>query len=160
MSTVYQAAPGAPFPVGDAQKIGSYLERRFGEKPFRPRDVVAAARSERSVLHPYFEWDDAAAAEAYREEQAAAIVRHLVVVERRDDCEIPTRAFERIRVRELGAPAAYVAQQVVWRDPVLANDVLAQARRELESWRRRYAACSELAGALALVGAAVQEIAA
>jgi hypothetical protein len=40
-----------------------------------PRMVVDAARDEDSPLHSYFEWDDAIAAEKYREMQARTLLR-------------------------------------------------------------------------------------
>jgi len=40
-----------------------------------PADVVNAARSPSSPLHPYFDWDDSSAAEKYRLDQARALIR-------------------------------------------------------------------------------------
>jgi hypothetical protein len=40
-----------------------------------PRDVVDAAKSEVSPLHPYFEWDDTVAAEKFRLGQARNLLR-------------------------------------------------------------------------------------
>ena len=37
--------------------------------------VLAAAKKQRSALHPYFEWDDAAAAMKHRLEQARQLIK-------------------------------------------------------------------------------------
>jgi hypothetical protein len=44
-----------------------------------PADIVAAARNPNSALHPHFEWDDTAAADAYRLEQARSLIKIVVV---------------------------------------------------------------------------------
>lgn len=43
-----------------------------------PADVVEQARSANSALHRYFQWDDSAAAAAYREQQARGVIRAVV----------------------------------------------------------------------------------
>ena len=50
-----------------------------------PADVVAFARSENTVLHSRFEWDDSKAGELYRLEQARKIIRVVVEVLPRTD---------------------------------------------------------------------------
>ena len=44
-------------------------------RTLKPAEVVDAARDEASVLHTLFEWDDSAAAEKYREDQARGLIR-------------------------------------------------------------------------------------
>lgn len=44
-----------------------------------PSAVVEAARDAASPLHPLFEWDDDLAAEAYRLDQARAVIRTVLV---------------------------------------------------------------------------------
>src|SRR5215472_6010141 len=44
-----------------------------------PSTVVDAARAPDSPLHPLFEWDDSAAAEKYRLDQARTIIRRVTV---------------------------------------------------------------------------------
>ena len=53
------------------------LYRRHGR--LRDHDVVETARDRASVLHGLFEWDDAAAAEKYRLEQAQGLIRRVRV---------------------------------------------------------------------------------
>ena len=65
----------------DAQKVGEAIERlqKGQNDPLEPSTVVNAARDPASVMHPHFQWDDAIAAEAFREDQARDLVRSLTV---------------------------------------------------------------------------------
>lgn len=49
-----------------------------------PEDVVGAARPPGAVMHGFFEWDDAIAAEEYRKEQARGAIRSIDVQIRRE----------------------------------------------------------------------------
>ncbi len=53
------------------------LYRRHGT--LRDADVVAEARRKSSALHNYFQWDDKAAAEAHRIQQAQQLIRRVKV---------------------------------------------------------------------------------
>lgn len=56
------------------------LRRLHSEKGgLTPTRVVAAAKRKNSPLHDYFEWDDHAASAAYREVQAAMIIRRVKI---------------------------------------------------------------------------------
>ncbi|HWO88837.1 MAG TPA: hypothetical protein VNL98_06780 [Gemmatimonadales bacterium] len=159
---VYEFAPGSRL-QGDAQRVGHALARLANRDAAA---VVEAARSRRSVLHGYFEWDDRAAAHEYRLEQARLLVRSVIIVERRPDAEMPmrvARAFEWVRRpddHDGGAgPRVFVTQARVQRDPALYAQVLAELRRDLEAYRRRL---SEFEGAKSLLAAidAVLQVAA
>lgn len=67
----YTAVPGSGFTEQDAQIIGPELERLAGLGVTTPDGIMDAAQDEASPLHPYFEWDNKAAAAKYREWQAA-----------------------------------------------------------------------------------------
>lgn len=56
----------------DTEEVGKELSK-LGN--FTPTDVLDIAKSPKSPLHKYFEWDDSKAAHAYRLTQA----RHLVL---------------------------------------------------------------------------------
>lgn len=71
--------------AADAAIVGPELQRLTNAGASTNADVVDAARPEEAVLHPYFEWDDNRAAEAYREHQAETITRTVRVVRRRGD---------------------------------------------------------------------------
>lgn len=72
----------------ELDKIASELETiESRDGTLHPENVVEYAKKhKRSVLHKQFEWDDNAAAAAYRLEQARSIIRvYVKVIERPDD---------------------------------------------------------------------------
>ena len=81
---------GADLPVS-AQEAGEELDRirsRYGT--LQPAAVVDESRPEEAPLHPVFEWDDATAAEHYREHQATNLIKRVkVVVEPGSDDDAP-----------------------------------------------------------------------
>lgn len=78
-----------PEPPVDAQTAGEELDRiRQEYGTLQPATVVDEARPDDAPLHPVFEWDDAEAAERYREHQASTLIRQVkVVVPERDPSE-------------------------------------------------------------------------
>lgn len=140
-TSVYRPAPGAQFNATDAQIIGRTLER-LGE--FAPKDVVDAARPVSSPIHKFFEWNDSIAAEKFRLFQARNMVNHVQIVIRRPDGEEePTKAFHSIRMMpdddEGLIEAKYVSIRVVSSREDDRKQVIANALRELQGWKERYA---------------------
>lgn len=65
-----------------AQDVGNRLEElceEFGG--VTPKILLDDSRPTTAVCHPLYEWDDAKAAEKYRERQSGDIIRNLVVIE-------------------------------------------------------------------------------
>ena len=63
----------------DADIVGAELERLQDENGvITTGDVVAASEPEAAPLHPHFEWDDAVAADRYRDDQARYLLRSIV----------------------------------------------------------------------------------
>ena len=127
-----------------AQIVGERLAQLADENGQRltPRVVVEAARPMDAVLHPCFEWDDLRAAELFREDQARGIIRGVRVVTQEQSAtqaEASERVFVNI-VEQIGEELqhTYAPVPVVRRDPVLRQQVLAAARRDLMTWRNRY----------------------
>jgi len=91
---VYKIKAGSHI-KGDPQQIGEKLEEIRSETgKIRPVDVVEDAKSDDSVLHPLFEWDDKKAAELQRLDQAGRIIRAVVIeVERENHDNLEVRAF-------------------------------------------------------------------
>jgi len=76
--------------------IREELERLGTETLLTPETVVEAARDPRSPLHSQFEWDDEAAGEAYRIQQARALIKRVRVdVVRADQTVIHAPVFVR-----------------------------------------------------------------
>lgn len=137
--TTYRWKPAAHVKI-DAQLAGIELERIKTAHNGRldPEFVVTAARDERNPLHEHFEWDDAIAAEYYREGQASHLIRCIEIVHApSEDTEArPIRAFVSVAQED---ERFYVGTLDALADPELRLQVIAQAWRELEAWRERYA---------------------
>ena len=152
MGMVYQWKAGTQHKL-DAQIAGEELERIRVRQNGRldPKDVVEASRPASAPLHDSFEWDDAKAGAAWRENQAGAIIRHIaVVLEKSDTTEVPIRAFVSVKRDE---DRSYTSVQHALSDEVLRAQVVAQAWAELEAWRKRYAELVELANIFAVIEA-------
>ncbi len=149
----YQWRPGTRLTI-DAQAAGDAIETlrvRSGGQ-VTPAQVVAAARSRRSVLHDAFEWDDTAAAASYREQQARQLIGALVIIETPAETPREMRAFVSI-TREHGP--GYTALGVAMSDAELRAQVVAGALRELQQWRERYEGYVELAAVHEAIGRAM-----
>ena len=133
--------PGAS---GSANEVGTHIEmlRQQQKGELQPKDVVEDARNPNSPLHSYFEWNDGAAADAYRLHQARGLIRAVVAVYVRDEQPaIRTKAF--VHIPEPSAPhyrsAADAMSTAKTRDLVLQR-----AWRDLQAWRQRYREIKEL----------------
>jgi hypothetical protein len=124
----------------DAQVLGETLDAIRKERGGRltPKAVVEAARDEASPLHLHFEWDDAAAAEAYRRDQAREIIRVVRVED--DDGEVRPAYFS---VRSKGGQS-YAALEDVLSSRDLQLEVRRAAKRDLDAWESRYRELSEI----------------
>lgn len=124
----------------DAQVAGEELRRIYQEKGrLDAPDIVNESRPEGAPLHPCFEWNDAVAAEKYRETQAQNIVRSVVVVHENQSNEpVEVRAF--VNVQETYRPI-----EVVVNSEEQMKELLKSAFSELKSFEKKYAALSQLA---------------
>lgn len=123
-----------------------------------PEAVVEEARPVGAPLHPAFEWDDAIAAEAYRERQARGLLGKLTVSYRRSDGSHtpPTRYLVKLQARAdedaedevLAAatqPHVYIPVRKVMEEDVLRKKYVREAYLSVVSWRRRYRDIEEFA---------------
>jgi hypothetical protein len=120
----------------DPQKMGEALARVAdgNEGRLTPNAVVESARNSRHALHKHFEWDNTIAAGRYREDQARAIIR-VVMVADGDTEEGVARAF--ISVADKGG-VAYHSHAEVKSSLQLQVAVLDAAERDLKAFQRRY----------------------
>ncbi|MBI1234777.1 MAG: hypothetical protein GC208_09775 [Alphaproteobacteria bacterium] len=130
----------------DAQAAGEEIERirlaRNGR--LTSEAVVEAAREEASPLHSAFEWDDETAAHEYRVTQAAHLIRSITLVpeDAAGQPDRPVRAFVNVRVDE---DRSYTSTAHALSDEALRAQVLEQAWKEIEAWKRKYADLVEFA---------------
>lgn len=149
-------------PADVAAAIFEGIRERDGT--LTPEAIVAVSQAPDAPLHNEFEWDDQAAATAYRRDQAKGMIRHMVVVHRHPEtsAEIPTRLY--VSLNQLTGARQAAGHYAVVHD-VLADEgqrqaLLEQARHDLERWRERYKHLRELAGAREAVEQALEALAA
>jgi hypothetical protein len=120
----------------DPQKIGEALAKITAEGggALTPKAVVETARNPKNILHKHFEWDDSAAAEAYRLDQARTVIRCIHV---EDDDARDGHAVAFISITDKSG-TSYRTLDAVKNSADLQARVLAQAERDLEAWQRRY----------------------
>lgn len=132
---------------GKAAKVGQQLERIAKTSGgLTARCVVEDARSKRSPLHPFFEWDDSAAAEKYRQRQARHLIQAVEVTYENVPGKptAPFRAFVNLEHKS-GQESPYRITVEVLSDIKLRGELLGQALAEAKSWQRRYERLDELA---------------
>lgn len=123
----------------DAQTAGEELQRIYEERGgLSPAYIVDESRDTSAPLHPCFEWDNEAAAEKYRQTQAAQIVRSIVTVEETGSSPQEVRAF--VHVQEKYHPIS-----VVVNSEEKMEELLKTALAELQAFRRKYSTLSQLA---------------
>lgn len=126
-----------------AQQVGEELERirTLHNGRLTPKDVVQAAERKGSPLHRYFEWNDAKAGIKHRITQAGCLIRSIeVVVEVKKGPSRDYRAFVSVRRDK---DRSYTSLGHALSDADMRKQLLAEAWREIEGWRKRYATLSE-----------------
>ena len=133
----------------DAQIAGEVIVRLAGkDESTAAEEIVKAARSPSSPLHPAFVWDDATAAEEFRLLQARNIINAIRMVDPETGALV--RVFVHIDSDEIPEPA-YMTVSVVMSNPSLRDHALEAALRDLRAWRQRYADLKELAEVFVVV---------
>jgi hypothetical protein len=123
----------------------------------RANDVVLEASREDSPLHPYFNWDDGAAAHQWRLQQARQLIRVCVEVLPYDEPHHLVRAYVSLipdRVQDLGG---YRSMVEVMSSPNGRHQLLQDALEQLARIRARYAQLVELAGVFRSISRAERE---
>lgn len=111
-----------------------------------PKSLVDASRDENAPLHNEFEWDDNIAAEKYREEQAACIIRHIMIV--RTDIQEIRQTRDRAFVSKGENDNAYVPLNEALSTEKWRNNLLKQARIDAERFTNKYHRLTELANVI------------
>lgn len=135
---VYEFKP-CSYIKASAQVAGEICEQLAKTGGLTPKRLVDANRPEDAPLHSEFEWNDAVAAEAYREGQAAHIIRCIVVKPEQVE-ETPMRAF----VRATPEPLNYTPIQTVMETQPMMDYLRAEARKDMENFVRKYESIEEL----------------
>ena len=110
-------------------------------------DVLESARSRKSPIHDWFEWDDTIAAEAYRLRQAGDLIRAVSIVMTRPSGEEETvRKYTITRTSSTGG--AYVETKEVLKDGVLLNELLQDTVKTIRLHISRFNLYTEFGGVL------------
>ena len=146
MKVTYTAKGGARISDADAAIIGPCLEQitRDHGGQITPAHVLTEAANESCPLHSYFEWDDTRAAIAHRIQQARYLIRSVdvTITEKPDGDPITVRGFHSVKGDD-GGPV-FVNVRRAFSDDEMRAQIVKQALREAESWRRRYELYEEL----------------
>lgn len=137
---VYQWKTGSRHKVS-AAVAAEVMDQLAEEERLNPTELVEVSRPDDAPLHSEFEWDDSVAAEKWREEQAGAMIRHLVVRIEANEQEYPTRQYFMVQ-REANT---YEPIHVILKDEDKTAMLLDQAKRELQAFKAKYAGLKELA---------------
>ncbi len=109
-----------------------------------PSEVVAFASDPRTALHSLFEWDDDAAARAFREVQAQGYLRAVVrIIPRDDGAPVTVRAF--VSLSSDRGSGVYRSIVDVLDDDEQRAELVQDARRELGALKRKHGHLEELA---------------
>lgn len=140
---IYHWKPGRWLGV-PAQVAGDRIETIRAERGrVHAADVVDDARPEDAPLHPCFEWDDSAAAEKFRVQQARAVLENLVVVPIESPEAPATRAF--FAIGAPNEPHDFVPISAVMSDEALRRKALRSVLEELNRIKQKYSDLRELA---------------
>lgn len=145
---VYQWS-GFKYPV-PAQSIGEEIERLESENGALTKElIVDAARPEDSVMHKIFEWRDDVAAERWRCQQAKQMLSslHIVVQEATETRQEPitVRAYVNTEREDGRTRAVYFStSRAMQPDSDTRDIVIANAKRELAEFEKKYRSLTEL----------------
>ena len=134
---VYKKQDGARLKT-DAQTVGEILEKFEKNGGLTAKRLVDESRPEDAPLHKEFEWNDATAAEAYREEQARYIIRSLIVQPEESKSEV-VRAFFPMAEQKV-----FESLPVILSDAKKTSALLDMALRELKAFELKYSTLSQL----------------
>ena len=135
---VYKLKDGARLKT-DAQTAGEICEKLERNGGLTAKRLVDESRPEDAPLHKEFEWNDATAAEAYREEQARYIIRSIVIQPEPAKNEF-ARAFFQVSEQKV-----FESLPVILSDTKKTNALLDMALRELKAFELKYSTLSQLA---------------
>lgn len=126
-----------------AGAVCSDLERR-GE--LTAENLVNVSRPVDAPLHKFFEWNDPKAAELYRNQQARTLIRSIEVYTDESKTQARTVFFN---IKCMGN--TYETVKTIFSVPDKKAALLAQAKKEMMSFRDKYNELNELAKVMAAI---------
>ena len=110
----------------------------------RSRDVVAFAKSPKTLLHSRFEWDNTKAGAEYRLWQARELIRVLVRIV--PTSKIATRVYVSLAKDQHTPGGGYRTMDDVLASVSMREALLNEARADMERFKAKYHHLKELAG--------------
>ena len=139
--TVYKWAEHARQNV-TAQKAGEAVTRIIETKgDCSTADLVAAARSKRSLIHNLFTWDDRHAADLYRRTEARSVLNNLRIFVESSGEEISIISHVHVTINGAGT---YVTTARAMSEQELRAQVMSEALQGLQGWQKRFHDLEEL----------------
>ena len=108
-----------------------------------PEFVVEESRDDGAVLHNLFVWNDEIAAELWRREQARKLIANIRVVVSNQNVEYRVRAFVNVRPAKEALRTYLPIAEAILTDEGY-NDLLAQAKADMEAFVEKYRQLEEL----------------
>lgn len=121
-----------------------------------PEVVLGYAESPDNPLHEYLTWDDGAAAHEFRLEQVRRLIRKVTITVTRNDTPQQIRAFVSLR-DDRRENAGYRITTQVMADADLRAKMLSEARADMQAFRTKYRALTELAPVLSAMASHLSE---
>jgi hypothetical protein len=137
----YYAMNGSIYSNKDAAVIGPVLHELAQQGGVTARDVLDAARSDNSPIHPYFEWRDNVAADLWRLRQAQNIMWNIRVryLDNHTGEEHDSKVLNVVRKALYDhEPRRYRSFEVLHGDSAFAAQMMDSAFDDLIAWRRKY----------------------
>lgn len=136
MKTIYRIRKGKRISRSKAPSYGSELRRLADENGgvLTPQIVVESAKKPDSPLHDYFEWDNRAAADKWRLNQARNLIMSIEIV---DGAGRATRIMYNIRGNH-EREQAYVDTRIIQTREDLQRSLAEDCLCELEEWIEKY----------------------
>lgn len=121
----------------------TFLEERDGV--LKPESVIEFARNKKTELHKEFDWNDTTAAHQWRLQQARILIKTIVtILPDNKDRQVKVKAYYHFDAPENG----YISMVRVMSDTELKDRMLADAKKELDEFRKKYNTLKELADVL------------
>lgn len=148
----------------DAKVIAKELQRMVDDgTELTPRNIVNAARFKKSILHSYFEWDDAKAGEKYREIEAYKMIAawhtfRVVTGRKKDVINDGEKAFKlRSALPRRDGSFEFRPREEALSDPENRARIISAFIAELKNWINRTSDITELISVRDLISKALEK---
>lgn len=129
------------------------MDELAAEGRLSPAELVEVSRPKDAPLHQdFFSLSDREAAQKFREYRARVMIGSIVITQDTDEKEVPVRAYFNI---EYGKQE-YLPTAIIMSDEAKAARLLEIAKKEMISFKAKYAALTELAGVMRAMDAVLE----